>query len=109
MKGFKLLTDGKEITGAIQAGITGVMITNKENNLHILFNSLDDTGMLSYTWHSSNLEQGNKVTISYQDVTRRSNPVETLDYNNQEQMDKLALESYYRLREELINEDILKD
>jgi|SRR5690606_170765 len=107
MKGFKLLTGDKEITGGIHAGITGIIITHKENISQILFNSLDDSGMLSYTWYSSNLVYGDKLTISYQHISKCSNPIQTLDYSNQEQMDKLALENYYRLREELKEEGVI--
>lgn len=109
MKGFELLVNGCQIRGGIRTGITGVSITYKHNACRILFNSLSDAGMFSQTWYSSNLTLGDKVIISYQEIDNPSQPERNLDYNDKELLNKLELENYYRIRDELMKEGVITD
>ena len=109
MKGFELTVNEKKIKGAIKGGITDVLLTCRDNQYYICFGSMDDTGMLSYTWYSSNPEDGAKFTVSVEDIAETSEPAVIMDYGNKEQSNKLSLESYYKLRDELIKEGVIND
>lgn len=108
MKGFELTVNGKKIKGAIEKGSTGVLLTYKDNQYHVDFGSMDETGMRSYTWHSSNLEDGAKLTISVEEIAETSETAVVRDVNNEEQLNKSSLENYYKLRDELIKEGVIK-
>ncbi|GHE37095.1 hypothetical protein [Sphingobacterium griseoflavum] len=108
MKGFKLsINDHKAIMGGIQDGSTGVIVSHKDGKLQVFFNSMDKTGMLSYTWCADNLSFEDKLKISYQNIYEELSPIDVLDYTNQEEMDSVALESYYQLRDELMEEGLI--
>ena len=107
MKGFELTINGEKIEGAISEGITSIILSCKNNQYTINFGSMDNTGMLTYTWFSSSLEQGSKLKVVSKEVAVTSNPIEIRDYNNKEQIDQLELESYFKLRDELIKEGLI--
>jgi hypothetical protein len=107
MRGFELTINGEKIEGAIGEGITSIVLSCKDNQYNINFGSMDNTGMLTYTWFSSDLKQGSKLKIVSKEVSVTLNPIDIRDYNNKEQMDKLELESYFKLRDELIKEGLI--
>lgn len=107
MRGFKLKIHGKEISGAIEVGITNIVLSCKENQFHLTFSSLDETGMISQVWYSSYLELGDRLSIIFDDTYGVSQPMEVRDYTNKDAMDRLLLQSYHRLREELVNEGLI--
>lgn len=109
MRGFELSIKGKKIEGAINEGITIIVLTCRDDQYSIHFSSMDNTGMMAYTWFSSDLEQGTQLTIAAKEVANTLVPVDFVDYNNREQLDKLQLESYFRLRDELITEGLIED
>lgn len=109
MKGFELLVNGCQIRGGIHKGVTGVIITYKDNACSILFSSLSDAGMFSQTWYSSNLALDDKIIILCKEIDNPSEPESILDYNDKELLNKLQLETYYKMRDELIKEGLITD
>ena len=109
MKGFELDINGENVKGAISEGITSIILTCKDDQYNINFSSLDNTGMLAYTWLFSELEQGSKLKISISEISETLEPTSVTDYANKDQIDKLELESYYRMRDDLIKEGLIGD
>ncbi|SUJ28277.1 Uncharacterised protein [Sphingobacterium spiritivorum] len=108
MKGFTIsVNDKEEISGALAEGTTGVIISSKDGKLSVLLDSLDKTGMVSYIWYSSDLAVGDKLKITYQDIKHEIMPESILDYKNQEDLDRIALERYFQLQEELKGEGLI--
>lgn len=84
MKGYQtLINNSQRITGGISKGSTMVLITFKDGQFRILFNSMDDTGKISHIWYTGNLTVGDEIKIKYQEITKAINPVQVVDYNNQ--------------------------
>jgi len=109
MTGIELEIDGTLRKGGIQNGITSVIISYKNDQYSVFFNSLDgDTSMISYVWYSSNLNPRTTLSISLVDILEQLEPKEVIDYNNKEYADKRDLETYFNLKQELIKEGILK-
>ena len=110
MKGFKLQMNGECISGAIDNGITSILVSNKEGKYRVVFSSMDNTGMFSYTWYSSGMEIGDHLSISFEDIIHVSEVKETRDYNiTLEESQKRDLETYYKLKAELIKEGIISE
>jgi len=81
MKGFTLQMNGECISGAIENGITSIIITCKEGQCHVHFGSMDNSGMLAYTWYSSDMEIGDGLNICFEDIIHISEVREIRDYN----------------------------
>ena len=107
MKGFTLQVNGECISGSIEDGITGVLVTYKEGLFRVCFSSLDKSGMLSYTWYASDLKIGDCLKICFEDITRCSEARQIRDYNNREALNKESLETYRQLKEELIEAGLI--
>ena len=108
MKGFTLQVDGECISGAIGHGITGVLVTYKEGRFRVHFSSMDQSGMLSYTWYASDLKIGDSLKIYHEEITRCSKVREFIDFNKtEEQSDKESLAIYRKLKEELIEDGLI--
>lgn len=80
-----------------------------DDTFNVFFNSLDATGMNSYTWFPSNLKVGAPIVVSLQEIKETSHSQSVTNYNDQVQLDKLELESYYKMRRELIEEGLIND
>jgi hypothetical protein len=103
MTGFILQIDNKYISGAIEEGITSILLTLKEDQFRLHFGSLDKSGMLSYTWYATDLNIGDCLKISFTNIISLSKPQEVVNYNLLDE-DKLDLDYYHRLKKELIEE-----
>lgn len=106
MTGFKLQIDNKYISGAIEEGITSILLTLKEDQFRLHFGSLDKSGMLSYIWYAADLNIGDCLKISFTDIISTSKPQKVVNYNLLDG-DKLELDYYHRLKKELIEEGLL--
>lgn len=106
MKGFTLQKGNNIISGAIEEGITSIILTNKDGVFRLHFGSMDKTGMHAYTWYASDLELGDTLQICYTNIVNISEPQSILDYNSLDH-DKIELEYYHRLKKELIEEGVL--
>ena len=108
MKGFTLQINGECISGSIQDGITNVLVTYKDGLFRVFFSSLDNSGMLAYTWYASNLKIGDCISVCFEEITRLSEAREIIDYNKTlEQSHKETLETYRSLKAELIEEGLI--
>lgn len=107
MKGFELIVNKRKTSGGVTMGITGISLTYRDNACRVLFSSMDETGMFSQTWYSSELSLGDRIMISYQEIDNPSPPERIIDYHDKELVDKLTLEGYYRMRDELIKEGLI--
>ena len=111
MKGFRLYINDECISGAIESGITSILITNKVGSSDVHFCSLDNTGMHAYTWYASDLKIGDAMTICFEDLVQVSNPKETRDYyyRSQEEIQADEIKEYERLKAELIAEGLISE
>jgi hypothetical protein len=110
MRGFTLRVNEEYISGAINEGITGIIVTYRENQCRVNFSSLDKSGMLSYTWYAANIEDGDCLNICFEDIISVSEAKETKDYNkSQEESMKESLELYRKLKKELIKEGLINE
>ena len=107
-RGFILQNGDEIVSGAIDEGITSIILTNKDGVFRLHFGSMDKTGMHSYTWYASDLELGDTLQICYTDVINISEPQEIMDYNSLDH-DKLELDYYHRLKKELMDEGSLQN
>jgi hypothetical protein len=108
MKGFTLRVNDECISGAIDEGITGIIVTYREGRCHANFGSMDKSGMLSYTWYTADMEKGDCLNICFEDIITVSEARETRDYNkSQEEREKESVELYRKLKKELIEEGLI--
>ena len=98
MKGFSLQVNGECLSGAIDHGITNVLVTNKEGRFRVDFSSLDITGMLSYTWYASDLQIGDCLKVCFEDIPHGSEVSAFRDYNDAEALKKESLKFYRKLK-----------
>lgn len=109
MRGFKVVLNNEhEFLGGIPEGITSVILSSKNGIIELFFGSSDKTGMISYTWASFTLSVGDKLKIIFQDVDGKFNPVNIIDYTNEDDVNKIELESYHRLQKELRDEGLIQ-
>jgi hypothetical protein len=104
MRGFILQVNEECISGAIDEGLTSIIITCKENRCRLCFSSLDKSGMLSYTWYATDMKTGDGLNIFYMDNIRASEAKEIRDYNKSLED---SLDLYMRLRKELTEEGLI--
>jgi hypothetical protein len=105
MKGFVLKINGKHIAGAIEDGITSLLLTYKNGDCHLNFGSLDKTGMIATTWYSADLKMDDGLTVSFEEIITTSEPQSIRDYNHPSTEDSLAW--YRQLKQELIEEGLI--
>lgn len=105
MKGITLTFNGQEIKAGSHAGI---IISNKESDLHIMFAGCDKER--SYTYFRQSLKAGDDIFIKYGELTESemSSPARIMDYGNPEELKRSMLEEYHRLRQELVDEGLIK-
>lgn len=83
MKGYQVLNNNSQkITGGISEGSSMVLITFRDGQFRVLFNSMNKTGMISCTWYARDLTMGDKIKIKYQEIIEDINPAQVVDYNN---------------------------
>lgn len=109
MKGFKLSLNEKRLSGAIKEGITSVLITFNDGKFNLNFSSLNQANQ-SYIWHKTDLKIGDLIDISFEENVDVSEAQEIIDHNiSKDESDKRTLDSYHKLRQELIQEGLLTD
>lgn len=110
MKGFKLKVGGKVLSGAVEAGFANCLVYRKEGRFRIDFGAVDTEGVF-YTWHARDLEIGDSFEVEYTCIDKPdvSQPVqvEKPKIMDVDEENKLLLESYYKMKEELINERLI--
>lgn len=106
MKGFVLNIGEKTVCGAIDNGITSVLISNKEGPFRLYFGSMDNKN-ISYIWYVADLQLGDSFAITYEEVEHTSEPQRIGDGRNTPEDDLRLLESYHKLKQELIDEGLI--
>lgn len=110
MKGFILKAADKVISGGLNSGITDVLISNKEFYYRLNFGGMDDANV-SYTWYSEEVQPGDIFTLRYEEISETSPAIKVRDccqdYVSTNEDDREALEQYYRLKKELIEEGLI--
>lgn len=107
MKGFELYLENHKVVGAIEAGVTTITISLKENNCHVAFGSMDGSGMMAYTWYMSDLTLGDKLSIFFKQIETISDPFRVIDYQDSALLEQMEVETYYKLQNELIEEGLI--
>ncbi|MCE5227861.1 MAG: hypothetical protein LLG05_18635 [Porphyromonadaceae bacterium] len=108
MKGFTLKFGNEIIPGAVNKGSSGVIISNKEWDFRLCFHGMDAEGLFP-TWYEQDLKIGDSFTISYEDIDESniSQPIHIRDVTDLEGEDRLLLESYHRLKKQLMDEGLI--
>ncbi len=106
MKGFVLNTGNETLSGGLGNGITGVHISNKEGIYRLIFGGMDGDGVF-YTWYRVDRERGDSFTRCYDEIVDVSPAKTAPDNRNTAEDDKRALESYHKLKQELIDEGLI--
>lgn len=106
MKGFIVNINDKNIVAAMENGIADVLITNKEGPYRLLLGGMDDK-TISYSWYSVDLELDDSFTVTYDEVECVSIPKRIWDAKNNPEDDLAILESYHKLKQELIEEGLI--
>jgi hypothetical protein len=100
--------NGKCISGAIENGITNIIVTYKKDQCHVYFGSMDNSGLLAYTWYTSDIEIGDSLNICFEDIIHISEAREIRNYNRTlEKSQKEDLETYRKLKKELIEKGVI--
>lgn len=88
----------------------GIIITNKEGHSPFIVNGMDEK-TLSYTWLKSDLHVGDEITIKISDIdeSKVSAPVSVRDFHDVEAERQLMLDAYRELKQELLEEGLLKE
>jgi hypothetical protein len=107
MKGFVLKINKENIVGAIDEGITSIILTCNNDSCRVHFGSLDKSGMISHTWYTGNLQTDNCLTVYLEEITTVSEAKEIRDYNKSSIEDSMIL--YRQLKKELIEEGIINE
>lgn len=70
-----------------------------------------DEQTLSYTWLKSDLHIGDEITITFGDIDglKVSKPISVRDFNDVEAERQSMLDSYRKLKQELLEEGLLKE
>ena len=110
MKGFTVSSSVAPLAkAAIESGNVTVMITNKEGKYSLQLSALDSTGTIDHTWISRPLLEDEVLNVVFEEIDESSvSEVQSVrDFNDEVNETRLLLESYYRLRDELIQEGVL--
>ncbi|MDR1756412.1 MAG: hypothetical protein LBR65_05560 [Culturomica sp.] len=105
MNGFILDTGDKKWYGASRSGITDILLSNKEGPYRLYFGCMERNG-IPYTWYSADLEPGDRFTIIYDNIEQVS-PAVRVNLENTPEDDQLLLESYKKLKQELIDDGLI--
>lgn len=110
MKGFILEIGKDTIYAALESGSVGIIISNKDGNYNISLNGMDDQGIF-YVWYNKNLSIGDSMTLKYEIIEQImvSKPSFIRDVRDEESENKLLLDSYYKLKQELLDEGLISE
>lgn len=110
MKGFVIEMAGNTTCAALEKVSVGITITNKEGHSSLLVNGMDEQ-TLSYIWLKSNLHIGDEITITFSDIDelKVSKPISVRAFNDVEAGRQSMLDSYRELKQELLEEGLLKE
>lgn len=108
MKGFSLQIGDNITYAALETGSVGMLISNKSGEFTISLNGMDMQGTY-YEWYNHKLCIGDSITLKYDSVDESmiSKPIFVRDVNDKESEDKLLLDSYDKLRQELLEEGLI--
>ncbi len=105
MKGFILQVNDRRISGAIDEGITSIIITCEDEKCRVNFGSMNKSGTLSYTWYANDMKMDDCLTIFLEEISSISEIAETRNYDEAlEESQKRSLKLYRKLKKELIEE-----
>ncbi len=110
MKGFVVKTKDCVTYAALNEGSVGIVITNKEGDYRLGINGMDTQG-IAYVWQSDVLCVGDSISIEYDGIDKSmvSEPLLIRDVNDSKSENQLLLDSYYKLRQELLDEGLLSE
>jgi len=106
MKGIILNTGNETIYGSLNNGIFGVLISNKDGIYKLNFGGQDDDVTI-YTWYKADLKLGDSFSLCYDEIVDVSSVIKIQKDKYVAEIDKLALDSYHKLKQELIEEGLI--
>lgn len=110
MNGFRWKKEGEEVCAALPCGSVGMLLTNKEGDCTVSLQGMDAQGVF-YVWCRAKLRVGDSLTVGLEAVEEAdvSEPISVRDARDEEAERRLLLDSYHRLRQELIGEGLLAE
>jgi hypothetical protein len=110
MKGFILCVDEECISGAVDEGITGIIVTYRDNQCRVHFSSLNKDGMQACIWYTADMKEDDCLNICFENITSVSETKKIIDYNKlPEESMKENLELYRKLKKELTEEGLINE
>ncbi len=108
MKGLVLKSCNQIIYATNKNKGVGIIISNKEGEYRITLNAMDEKGT-SYIWLSKEINVGDSFIVKYDDIeeSMETPSIEIRNPNNEEENNRLLLETYHKLKTELTNEGVL--
>lgn len=108
MNGFSLKHNNEAICAALETGSIGIVISNKDGEFSISFNGMDSQGIY-YEWYNQKICTNDSITVKYEHINEStvSQPISIRDMNNKKVEDKLLLNSYFKLKQELLDEGLI--
>jgi hypothetical protein len=106
MKGFILKTGSEIISAGLDNGLTDMLISNKEFYYLLKLGGLDAAN-ISHIWYNTELQLGDSFSITYDKIERISTPIRIGNDLNTPEDDRVLLKSYYKLKQELIEEGLI--
>ena len=110
MRGFIVIQSQETVNAAIEKGSVSILISNKEGDYSVYVGGMDVDGVF-YTWISRKLVENDSFEIRLSDFepSSVSEFASKRDVRDEESENNLLLEAYYRLRNELVDEGLLKE
>ena len=77
MKGFELIHNDQIVTASIENGVTSILLSKINNNIHLYFRGLDSDTNRHLTWLKSIVKERDIITINVIDVNQAAEVIES--------------------------------
>lgn len=108
MKGFVLYEGSERVCGGAESGVVNVLISNKEFDFRLHFGGMNAEQEIR-TWYARTLVPGDRISIGYETFDEASAPQRLGSGRNTPEDDLRLLETYRRMKRELIAEGLLAE
>lgn len=106
MKGFTVNMNELTASAGLDAGIIGIIVTNKSGDFTLDFSGTDNEGK-HYSWIYEKMKLGDSITVKYEDMDKSNistpNRIREMGYSDDDLLDE-----YNRLKQELIKDGVIK-
>lgn len=108
MNGFSIKINEEFINIALDSGSVGILISNKEGNLEVCINGMDCNGVY-YVWYNKEMIMNQSIDIEFKTISHSviSKPIFIRNVNDTKHEEKLLLESYHKLKNDLLAQGLI--